>query len=239
MKRHSKRFRTLTEGRKPGERSFTALTEAVASVKGNATAKFDESVDLVFRLGVDPKKQDQMVRGSVTLPFGTGKPIRVLVLTKGEKEKEAKEAGADMTGFEDYITKIKEGWLDFDVVVASPDVMPEVGKLGKILGTRGLMPSPKTGTVTFDVAGAVKSLKAGKVSFKVDKTGNVHAMIGKVSFAAEKLVRHVLTVTAEVLKAKPAKAKGTYLKSVTLSSTMGPGYRLEPKELTELAKKEA
>ena len=193
----------------------------------------------MFRLGVDPKKQDQMVRGSVTLPFGTGKAIKILVLTKGEKEKEATEAGADFVGFEDYIAKIKEGWLEMDVVVATPDVMPEVGKLGKILGTRGLMPSPKTGTVTFDVASAIRSLKAGKVNFKVDKTGNVHAMIGKASFDGDKLTKHVLTLYSEIVKVKPAKAKGTYLKSVTLSSTMGPGYRLDPKELSELAKKEA
>jgi large subunit ribosomal protein L1 len=241
MKRHSKRFRATVEKRLKegsGDRAVLPLTDAVAAVKQAATAKFDESVDLVFRLGVDPKKQDQMVRGSVTLPFGTGKPIRILVLTKGEKEKEAQDAGADCVGFDEYVAKIKEGWLDFDVAVATPDVMPEVGRLGKILGTRGLMPSPKTGTVTFDVAGAVRSLKAGKVNFKVDKTGNVHTMIGKASFEAEKLVKHVLALTAEVLKAKPAKAKGTYLKTVTLSSTMGPGLRLDPRELAELAKKE-
>ena len=241
MKRHSKRFRALVKDRTvgaSGEKPFVALTEAIAGVKSNANAKFDESVDLVFRLGVDPKKQDQMVRGSVTLPHGTGRQVKILVLTKGEKQNEAQEAGADFVGFDDYIAKIREGWLDMDVVVATPDVMPEVGKLGKILGTRGLMPSPKTGTVTFDVAGAIKSLKAGKVNFKVDKTGNVHTMIGKASFDQEKLSKHVLTLISEILKVKPAKAKGTYVKSVTLSSTMGPGYRLDPKELTELAKKE-
>lgn len=240
--RHSKRYRALVtpaSDEKSTVRRTYAVADAVAQVKQHATAKFDESVDLVFRLGVDAKKADQMVRGSVSLPYGTGKPIRVLVLTKGEKEKEAQEAGADDVGFEDYVNKIKEGWLGFDVVVATPDVMPEVGKLGKILGTKGLMPSPKTGTVTFDVSGAVRSLKAGKVSFKVDKTGNVHTMIGKASFDAEKLVRHVLTVSSEVLRVKPAKAKGTYLKSVTISSTMGPGYRLDTRELAELAKREA
>jgi len=240
--KHSKRYRALAEGMAvggAGEKLYIPLAEAVANVKKHANAKFDESVDLVFRLGVDPKKADQMVRGSVNLPHGTGKPIRVLVLTKGEKEKEAQAAGADIVGFDEYVAKIKEGWLGFDVVVATPDVMPEVGKLGKILGTRGLMPSPKTGTVTFDVASAVRSLKAGKVNFRVDKTGNVHTMIGKAKFEADQITRHVLTVTGEVIKAKPAKAKGTYLKSVTISSTMGPGYRLDPKELTELTKKEA
>jgi large subunit ribosomal protein L1 len=240
--KQSKRFRGLIADRKvglSGEKLVTPLDEAVNRVKQNATAKFDESLDLVFRLGVDTKKQDQMVRGSVSLPFGTGKAVRVLVLTKGEKEKEARDAGADYVGFDEFVAKIKEGWLDFDVVVATPDVMPEVGKLGKILGTRGLMPSPKTGTVTFDVAGAVKSVKAGKVNFKADKTGNVHSMIGKASFDADKIRKHVLTLVAEIQRAKPAKAKGTYLKSITLSSSMGPGYRLDPKELTELAKKEA
>lgn len=240
--RHSKRFRALVqtpEGKTAADKPMYPVTSAVGLVKQNANAKFDESVDLVFRLGVDPKKADQMVRGSVSLPFGTGRQIKILVLTKGEKELEARDAGADHVGFDDFIAKIKEGWLDFDVAVATPDVMSEVGKLGKILGTKGLMPSPKTGTVTFDVAAAVKSLKAGKVNFKVDKTGNVHAMIGKASFDAEKLLKHVLLISGEVVKQKPAKAKGTYLKSVTISSTMGPGYRLDPKELTELAKKEA
>jgi large subunit ribosomal protein L1 len=239
--KQSKRFRALIKDRqvgKAGEQLMTTLDAAVAAVKQNANSKFDESLDLVFRLGVDPKKQDQMVRGGVSLPYGTGKAVRILVLTKGEKEKEARDAGADHVGFDEYVTKIKEGWLDFDVAVATPDVMPEVGKLGKILGTRGLMPSPKTGTVTFDVAAAIKSLKAGKVNFKADKTGNVHTMIGKASFDADKIRKHVLTLVAEIQRVKPAKAKGTYLKSVTLSSTMGPGYRLDPKELAELAKKE-
>jgi large subunit ribosomal protein L1 len=244
--RHSKRFRALiqpTEGAPAGavaaDKPMRPVTEAVTLVKQHATAKFDESVDLVFRLGVDPKKADQMVRGTVSLPFGTGRPIKILVLTKGEKEQEARDAGADHVGFDDFIAKIKEGWLDFDVVVATPDVMSEVGKLGKILGTKGLMPSPKTGTVTFEVAQAVKSLKAGKVNFKVDKTGNVHTLIGKASFDAEKLLKHVLLISSEIVRQKPPKAKGTYLKSVTISSTMGPGYRLDPKELTELAKKES
>jgi large subunit ribosomal protein L1 len=244
--KHSKRFRALiqpAEGAPAGtavaDKPMRPVAEAVTLVKQHATAKFDESVDLVFRLGVDPKKADQMVRGMVSLPFGTGRQIKILVLTKGEKELEARNAGADHVGFDEFIAKIKEGWLDFDVVVATPDVMSEVGKLGKILGTKGLMPSPKTQTVTFDVAQAVKSLKAGKVNFKVDKTGNVHTMIGKASFDAEKLLKHVLLISSEIVRQKPAKAKGTYLKSVTISSTMGPGYRLDPKELTELAKKES
>jgi large subunit ribosomal protein L1 len=244
--RHSKRYRALiqpVEGAPAGtavaDKPMRPVAEAVTLVKQHATAKFDESVDLVFGLGVDPKKADQMVRGMVSLPYGTGRQIKILVLTKGEKELEARDAGADHVGFDEFIAKIKEGWLDFDVVVATPDVMSEVGKLGKILGTKGLMPSPKTGTVTFDVAQAVKSLKAGKVNFKVDKTGNVHTMIGKASFDAEKLLKHVLLISNEVVRQKPAKAKGIYLRSVTISSTMGPGYRLDPKELIELAKKES
>jgi len=233
----SKRFRGLTQAL--GAKRQLALAEAVAKVKELATAKFDETLDLAIRLGIDPKKQDQMVKGTVMLPAGSGKPIRVLVLTKGEKEKEAKEAGADYVGFEEYIEKIKSGWLDFDVVVATPDAMPEVGKLGKILGTRGLMPSPKTGTVTFDVGQAVKSLKAGKIQFKVDKTGNIHVIVGKASFEPKKIEKNILAVIAEVLKAKPASAKGQYLRSVTLSSTMGPGLKLDIKELIDRSGKES
>uniref|UniRef100_A0A7C6AAJ0 Large ribosomal subunit protein uL1 n=1 Tax=candidate division WOR-3 bacterium TaxID=2052148 RepID=A0A7C6AAJ0_UNCW3 len=233
----SKRFRGLTQAL--GAKRQLALAEAVAKVKELATAKFDETLDLAIRLGIDPKKQDQMVKGTVMLPAGSGKPIRVLVLTKGEKEKEAKEAGADYVGFEEYIEKIKSGWLDLDVVVATPDAMPEVGKLGKILGTRGLMPSPKTGTVTFDVGQAVKSLKAGKIQFKVDKTGNIHVIVGKASFEPKKIEKNILAVIAEVLKAKPASAKGQYLRSVTLSSTMGPGLKLDIKELIDRSGKES
>lgn len=233
---HSKRFLNLTKGL--DEKKQFSLTDAASKVKEFANTKFDETLDLAIRLGIDPKKQDQMVKGTVTLPFGTGKPIRILVLTKGEKEKEAKEAGADNVGFEEYIEKIKGGWFDFDVVVATPDVMPEVGKLGKILGTRGLMPSPKTGTVTFDVGAAVKSLKAGKIQFKVDKTANIHVIVGKASFEPLKIEKNTLAVVAEVIKVKPASAKGQYLRSVTLSSTMGPGFKLDIKELAELSGKE-
>ncbi|MDW7987766.1 MAG: 50S ribosomal protein L1, partial [candidate division WOR-3 bacterium] len=207
-------------------------------VKETATAKFDETVDLAINLGVDPKKQDQLVRGTVTLPYGTGKKIRILVLTRGEKEKEALDAGADYVGFDEYINKIKDGWLDFDVVVATPDVMSEVGKLGKILGTKGLMPSPKTGTVTFEVGQAVKSLKAGKIQIKTDKTGNVHTIVGKVSFENEKLEKNVIAVISELLKLRPATVKGQYIRSATLSATMGPGFKLDVKELMELARKE-
>ncbi|MCS7257912.1 MAG: 50S ribosomal protein L1, partial [candidate division WOR-3 bacterium] len=198
----------------------------------------DETVDLAINLGVDPKKQDQLVRGTVTLPYGTGKKIRILVLTRGEKEKEALDAGADYVGFDEYINKIKDGWLDFDVVVATPDVMSEVGKLGKILGTKGLMPSPKTGTVTFEVGQAVKSLKAGKIQIKTDKTGNVHTIVGKVSFENEKLEKNVIAVISELLKLRPATVKGQYIRSATLSATMGPGFKLDVKELMELARKE-
>jgi len=233
---HSKRFLTLTKSL--GDKKQFSLTEATTKVKECAKTKFDETLDLAIRLGIDPKKQDQMVKGTVTLPFGTGKPIRILVLTKGEKEKEAKEAGADYAGFEDYIEKIKTGWLDFDVVVATPDAMPEVGKLGKILGTRGLMPSPKTGTVTFEISQAVKSLKAGKIQFKADKTANVHLLVGKASFEPNRIEKNILAVINEVIKMKPATAKGQYLRSVTLSSTMGPALKLDIKELTELVGKE-
>lgn len=236
MAKHSKRYQNLLNIAK--SKPIYSLSEAVQKIKETATAKFDETVDLAINLGVDPKKQDQLVRGTVNLPYGTGKKIRVLVLTRGEKEKEAVDAGADYVGFEEYIDKIKNGWLDFDVVVATPDVMSEVGKLGKILGTKGLMPSPKTGTVTFEVGQAVKSLKAGKIQIKTDKTGNVHTIVGKVSFENEKIEKNVLAVISELLKLRPATVKGQYIRSATLSSTMGPGYRLDIKELMELARKE-
>jgi large subunit ribosomal protein L1 len=232
----SKRYRNL-ESKIEKKPAYT-LTEAVQKVKETANAKFDETVDLAINLGIDPKKQDQTVRGTVSLPFGSGKVIRILVITRGEKEKEAKDAGADYAGFEEYINKIKEGWLDFDIVVATPDVMSEVGKLGKILGTKGLMPSPKTGTVTFDIASMVKSLKAGRIQFKTDKTGNVHAIVGKVSFTPDKLEKNILAVISELLKIKPPTVKGNFLRTITISSTMGPGYLLDNNEITELARKE-
>jgi large subunit ribosomal protein L1 len=205
------------------------LAEAVASVAQHAFAKFDETVEVAMRLGVDPKHADQMVRGTVILPHGLGgRAKRVLVIASGEKLKEAQDAGADFIGGEDMVTKIQqEGWLDFDAVVATPDMMKSVGKLGKILGPRGLMPNPKTGTVSFDVGKAVKEIKAGKVEYRVDKTAIVHAPIGKVSFGPEKLLDNARALIDSVLKAKPAAAKGKYVRSVALSSTMGPGVRVD------------
>jgi large subunit ribosomal protein L1 len=205
------------------------LPEAVATVTKTAFAKFDETVEVALRLGVDPKHADQMVRGTVILPHGLGgKAKRVLVVASGEKLKEAQDAGADYVGGEDMVTKIQqESWLDFDAVVATPDMMKSVGKLGKVLGPRGLMPNPKTGTVTFDVGKAVKEIKAGKVEYRVDKTAIVHAPIGKVSFGPEKLLDNAKILIESVIKAKPAAAKGKYVKSIALSSTMGPGVRVD------------
>lgn len=215
------------------------LAEAVELVKKSATAKFDESVDIAVKLGVDPKKQDQMIRGTVGLPHGTGKEVRVLVFCKGEKEEEAKAAGAEFVGFEDLVEKIQGGWSDFDVAVATPDTMPAVGRLGKILAPKGKMPSPKTKTVTFDVAEAVKALKAGRVNYRTDKTGNVHALVGRVSFEASGLVDNIRAFVAELVRVKPAAAKGQYVRSITLSSTMGPGVRVDAREFTETARKGA
>jgi large subunit ribosomal protein L1 len=208
-----------------------SLEEAISLIKENSYAKFDETVDMAINLGVDPKKSDQMVRGTVVLPYGTGKSVRVLVFAKGEKEKEAREAGADYVGAEDLVEKIQQGWLEFDKAVATPDLMGLVGKLGKILGPRGLMPNPKLGTVTFDVAKAVKEIKAGKVEYKTEKAGIVHVPVGKVSFEKEKLVENIIAVLKSVIKAKPATSKGKYLKKVTLASTMGPGIKLDLSKL--------
>lgn len=199
--------------------------EAVNLVKDASFVKFDESVDVAVNLGVDPRHADQIVRGTVTLPHGTGKEIRVLVIAQGEKENEAKEAGADMVGAE-YVEKIKAGWLDCDVIIATPDMMSQVGQLGRVLGPRGLMPNPKSGTVTTDVASAVKEVKAGKIEFRVDKTGNLHAPIGKVSFESDRLADNLGSFMDAVMGARPAVSKGTYLKSVTLSSSMGPGVKV-------------
>jgi large subunit ribosomal protein L1 len=215
------------------ERTSYSVEEAVGLVKKTAYAKFDETVDLAVRLGVDPKHSDQMVRGSVVLPHGTGKKVRVAVFAKGEKEKEAREAGADVIGAEDLVEKINKGWMEFDRVVATPDVMGVVGKLGKILGPRGLMPNPKSGTVTFDVAKAIQEIRQGRVEYKVEKGGIVHLPVGKVSFDAQKLKQNVDAVMESILKAKPASAKGTYLKSITLSSTMGPGIPVEVTDVTK------
>ena len=208
------------------------LNEAVEVVKGITYTKFDASVDLDVRLGVDPRKANQMVRGIVTLPHGTGKTVRVLALVTPDKEDEAKAAGADYVGLDDYIDKIKQGWTDIDVVITMPQVMPKIGPLGKILGPRGLMPNPKTGTVTMDVGKAVKEVKAGKIDFKVDKYGIIHASIGKVSFANEQLVDNARELLQTIIKLKPTAAKGTYMKSVYISSTMSPGVQIEPKSLT-------
>ncbi|MEC2131973.1 MULTISPECIES: 50S ribosomal protein L1 [Brevibacillus] len=205
------------------------VAEGIELVKKAATAKFDETVEAAFRLGVDPKRADQQIRGAVVLPHGTGKVQRVLVFAKGEKAKDAEAAGADFVGDADMIAKIQGGWFDFDVVVATPDMMGEVGKLGRVLGPKGLMPNPKTGTVTFDVTKAVNEIKAGKIEYRVDKAGNIHAPIGKASFDGEKLVENLAALTEALNRAKPAAAKGIYMKNVTLSSTMGPGVRVAVK----------
>ena len=203
------------------------LREAVDTVKQAAYTKFDESVDLALRLGIDPKRSDQMVRGTTSLPHGTGKKIRVLVFAKGEKEQEARQAGADFVGADDLMEKIKGGWLDFDCAIATPDLMASVGKLGKQLGPRGLMPNPKTGTVTFEVGKAVTEIRKGRVEFKVEKAGIVQVPVGKVSFDAAKLFDNASAIIESVIKAKPVSCKGRYLKSVTISSTMGPGVKLD------------
>ncbi|HEX9704613.1 MAG TPA: 50S ribosomal protein L1 [Gemmatimonadales bacterium] len=225
MRARGKKYRAATATL--GPRRLYAPREAVDQVKATAFAKFDESVDVAVRLGVDPKHADQVVRGTVVLPQGTGKSVRVLAIAQGDKAKEAETAGADFVGVE-YIAKIKEGWLDTDVIVATPDVMGQLAPLGKILGPRGLMPNPKAGTVTMDVARAVKELKAGKIEFRVDKTGIVHAPIGKKSFAPEALAENLQTFMDAVVRAKPSAAKGQYVRSVTLSSTMGPGVPVDP-----------
>jgi len=203
------------------------LGEAMPVIKKAAFAKFDETVEVAMRLGVDPKHADQMVRGTVVLPHGLGKSKRVIVLASGDKVREARDAGADEVGGEEMVQKIQGGWLDFEAVIATPDMMKSVGKLGKILGPRGLMPNPKTGTVTLDVARAVKEVKAGKIEFRVDKTGIIHCPVGKASFAAEKLAANAQALIQSVLKAKPATAKGRYVRSIVISSTMGPGVPID------------
>jgi large subunit ribosomal protein L1 len=218
-------------------RQYT-VEEALQALKAMPGAKFDETVDLSFRLGVDPKHADQMVRGAVVLPNGIGKNVRVAVFAKGEKEREAREAGADVVGAEDLVEKVQGGFMDFDTTVATPDLMGQVGRLGKVLGPRGLMPNPKLGTVTFDVARAVREAKAGKVEFRVDKAGNVHAPIGKRSFGAEQLIANALALIEAILRAKPASSKGTYLRSLTVSSTMGPGVVIDAQRTANLFKKQ-
>jgi len=223
----SKRFRNAA-GQVDAAKAYS-LVEAVAVLKGLEGAKFDETVDLAINLGVDPKHADQMVRGAVVLPHGLGKSARVLVFAKGEKEHEAREAGADFVGAEDLAQKIQnENWLDFDRVIATPDMMGIVGRLGRILGPRGVMPNPKLGTVTMDVAGAVREQKAGKVEYRVDKTGIIHVPVGKRSFSPEQLVANAAALIDVVVRAKPASSKGIYVKKITLSSTMGPGIHIDP-----------
>ena len=207
------------------------LADATRIVKDITTAKFDASVDIDVRLGVDPRKANQMVRGIVTLPHGTGKTVRVLVLCTPDKEEEAKAAGADYVGLDEYIQKIKEGWTDVDVIITMPAIMPKVGALGRILGPRGLMPNPKTGTVTMEVAKAVQEVKAGKIDFKVDKYGIIHASVGKVSFEQDKLIDNAKELLSTIVKLKPSAAKGTYVKSVYMSSTMSPGVRIDEKSV--------
>jgi len=208
-----------------------SVEEAMDIVKKAPAARFDETVDLAIRLGVDPKHADQMVRGAIVLPHGIGKTVRVAVFAKGEKEREAREAGADVVGAEDLVEKIQGGFMDFDSTIATPDLMGQVGRLGKVLGPRGLMPNPKLGTVTFDVSRAVREVKAGKVEFRVDKAGNIHVRVGKKSFSLEGLVANAMTLLEAIIKAKPAASKGVYLRSITLSTTMGPGIPVDPQRI--------
>jgi large subunit ribosomal protein L1 len=231
----SKRYDAATKTIEPGTQYV--LEDAVRLIKEMPAAKFDESVDLSFRLGVDPKHADQMVRGAVVLPHGIGKTVRVAVFAKGEKEREAREAGADTVGAEDLVEKVQGGWTDFDTAIATPDLMGQVGRLGKVLGPRGLMPNPKLGTVTFDVGKAVREAKAGKVEFRVDKAGNIHTPVGKKSFSPESIQANAMAVIEAIVRAKPSAAKGTYLRSVTMSTTMGPGVAVDPVALANLFKK--
>ena len=231
----TKRFKAV-EGLIDRSKTYS-IEEAVDIVAKSPAAKFDESVDVSLRLGVDPKHADQMVRGAIVLPHGIGKTVRVAVFAKGEKEREAREAGADVVGAEDLVEKIQGGFMDFDSTIATPGLMGQVGRLGKVLGPRGLMPNPKLGTVTFDVGRAVREVKAGKVEFRVDKAGNVHVQVGKKSFAKEHLVANAMALLEAIVKAKPAASKGTYLRTVTLSTTMGPGIPVDAQRVANQFKK--
>jgi len=231
MPKRSKRFQEHL-GKINKEKQYT-VEEAVFLVKESANARFDETIDCAIRLGVDPRHSDQIVRGTVVLPHGTGKAVKVLVLAKGEKQKEAEEAGADMVGLEEYLDKIKEGWVGTDVIIATPDVMSQVGRLGPILGPRGLMPNPKSGTVTFDVGKAVKEVKAGKIEFRVDKTGNVHAPVGKASFTEEQIRENLVAFLEMIIQSKPSSAKGVYMRKVSVSSTMGPSVKIDPSSIQQ------
>ncbi|MFI5207563.1 MAG: 50S ribosomal protein L1 [Gemmatimonadales bacterium] len=225
MRFRGKRYKASTAGENHHDLRFQPR-EAIEKMKGGKPAKFDETVDIAVRLGVDPRHADQIVRGTVVLPHGTGKKVRVLVIAQGDKAREAEQAGADFVGTE-YIAKIKEGWLDVDAIVATPDVMGQLGALGRILGPRGLMPNPKAGTVSMDVTKAVRDIKAGKIEFRVDKTGNVHAPIGKLSFSAEQLEQNYTAFMDTIVRQKPPAAKGQYVRTVAVSSTMGPGFRID------------
>jgi large subunit ribosomal protein L1 len=226
MSKTAKRMKTALE--KVDREKLHAATEALDVVKSNATAKFDETIEAAFKLGIDPRKSDQMVRGTVSLPSGTGKDMRVVVFAEGEPARQAQEAGADVVGSDDLVDRIQGGWFDFDAAVATPDMMPKVGKIGKLLGPRGLMPNPKAGTVTPDVGKAVGEIKGGKVEYRSDKFGNVHMILGKASFEPVALKKNLAAALDELIKAKPATSKGRYIKSITLSSTMGPGVRVDP-----------
>jgi large subunit ribosomal protein L1 len=225
MIKRGKKYKNATAALDRGQRY--SIEDAVAHVKQAAYAQFDETVDVVFRLGVDPRHADQIIRGTVVLPHGIGKQLKVAVIAQGEKATEAEQAGADIVGGKDLIDKVTGGWFEFDTMITTPDMMGQVGKLGRILGPRGLMPNPKSGTVTMEISRAVKEAKAGKIEFRVDKTGNVHAPIGKVRFEHEKLVDNFRTLLEVIMRAKPSSAKGTFLRNVTVSSTMGPGFKLD------------
>lgn len=228
MRKRSKRYKAASS---KVEKKDYSIADAVVKVKEAASAKFSEAVDIAVRLGVDPKKADQAIRGTVALPHGIGKAVRVLVITKPPKDEEAKAAGADYVGFQDYLEKIQQGWADVDVIIASPDVMGDLGKLGKVLGPRGLMPNPKSGTVTPEVGKAVKEVKAGKIEFRVDKAGIVHATVGKATFEKEKLVENIQSFLSTIVRLKPSTAKGTYIKSIAISTTMGPGVHIDRAEV--------
>jgi large subunit ribosomal protein L1 len=231
MPKHGKKYRSAVQG--VDLKTRYALKDGIDLALKLAFAKFDETVDVAVCLGVDPKYSDQMIRGAVTLPHGLGKQVRVAAFCKGEKETEAKEAGADFVGNDDLIEKIKGGWLEFDQAIATPDLMASVGKIGRILGPRGLMPNAKTGTVTFDIGKAIKEMKAGRVEFKVDKAGVIHSPLGKVSFGVDKLVDNLRTVIDTLVRLKPASAKGTYLRSLAISTTMGPGIKIDVQSMPQ------
>ena len=232
--KHSKRY--LQQAEKARGDEPLGVDEAIAMVKQTASAKFDETVEVAFRLGVDPRKSDQQLRGTVVLPHGTGRAVKILVLAKGEKVTEAEEAGADFVGSDEYIEKIKGGWMEADTIIATPDMMKDVGKLGKILGPRGLMPNPKSGTVTFDIGKAVQEAKAGKIEYRTDKTANVHTVFGKASFSEEHLRANLIELSREIVRARPSAAKGHYIQNVTISTTMGPGVDISAAALVDATK---